>query len=155
MFLRIVDWPKAVAMVGDIAKGTASVTLRTYSRKNPKASGAIDIYGWSFQQVQAYGQSETRPTRLVGADQLSGALLGVATPDDTFFAYEVDGGVDYDADAKCLVKEFNDIAATVVSVTVGAVSISWFLVVLHQNSDIIHWKMRYHERDQRPDISEL
>ncbi|MCD7108764.1 hypothetical protein LRX75_06880 [Rhizobium sp. DKSPLA3] len=153
MFLRTVEWAKAVAVVGDIAKGTAAVTLRTYSRREPKAGGAIDTYGWSFQQVQAYGQSEKRATRLVGGDQLSRALLAIATPEHEFFAYEVDGSADYEAEAKCLVKEFNDIAATVVSVTVGAVSISWFLVALHQNSDIIHWKMRYHERDQRPDIS--
>ena len=153
MFLHTVDWPKAVAVVGDLSKGTASVTLRTYSRKEPKPADAIDTYGWTFHQVQAYGESERRSTRLVEADQVSRALLNIATPDDEVFAYEVDGGLDYEADAKRLVREFNDIVVTVVSVTVGAVSISWLLVVLRQNSDIIHWKMRYHERDQRPDIS--
>lgn len=149
MFARTVDWAKAVAMVGDVARGTASVSLRTYSRRD-KADDAINIYGWTLHQVQAFGESGKRPTRLVDTDQLTRALSGVADADDVVFVYEVEGTSDYKDEAQQLVREFNDMAATVVSVTVGAVAISWFIVVLRQNSDIIHWKMRYHEKDVCP-----
>ncbi|KQR75662.1 hypothetical protein ASG25_13555 [Rhizobium sp. Leaf384] len=149
MFLRTVDWPRAVAMVADIAKGTASVTLRTYSRKDDKADAAVNIYGWAFHQIQAFGESEKRATRLVDTQQLTQALLGIATPDAESFTYEVESGRDYAVEAQSIVKAFGDVAVTVVSADVGKVSITWFTVVVRLNSDLIHWKMQYHERDIR------
>ena len=52
MFHRLIEWPKAVAMVCDIAKGNATVSLRYYSKRRDAVDGRIEISGWDYRQLQ-------------------------------------------------------------------------------------------------------
>ena len=155
MFLRVVNWPEVVAMVCDVAGGTAAVSLRMYSRKLENRGGGTEITGWDYHQLKAHGQPLGTLAPLVETERLARSLLSISAAGVEFFAYELDGGSQYEDEAKSLVREFADITVTVVGLTVGNVSIAWFLVSLSQNRDLIHWKMRYHERDQRPGLEPL
>lgn len=152
MFLRVVNWPEVVAMVCDVAGGSAAVSFRMYHKKADNKGGGTHITGWDYHQIKAYSQSPGKLMQLVETERLARILLNVSETSDEFFAYELDGGSHYEEEAKHLVMEFSDITVTVVGLNVGDVAISWFLVSLNENRDLILWKMRYHERDQRPEF---
>jgi hypothetical protein len=150
MFTRVVSWPKTVAMVCDVAKGTASISLRHYATRDEKSGGGSNVTGWDYHQIQAHGHGPAKLTPLVQTEQLSEALLSIASIGAEVYAYEVDSAVSHDVDARKFLSELPGMTILLVTLTVGTVSICWFVVGLEQNRDIIHWKMRYHERDVTP-----
>jgi hypothetical protein len=150
MFERAIDWPKAVAMMGDIAKGTASISMRLYARKGGRSGAAVDVTGWDYHQVQAHGGGGSRLSALVEPQHLERTLSGIARLGSDFYAYEVARGTPCEAEARQLVLEFADITIGIVKLGVGDVAITWFLVAVHESRDLIHWKMQYHERNRRP-----
>ncbi|WP_075293142.1 hypothetical protein [Pararhizobium arenae] len=148
MFQRAIVWAKAVGVIGDIVKGTSNVSLRQYRRAASVHDGVpLPVFGWDYHRVQAHGSVGQALPKLVSDARLTDTLLSlVAGPQETF-AYEVDGSRTYDPEAKALAQEFSDISVTTVRLAVGDVRLGWFLVSLNTDPDIVHWKMRYHERE--------
>lgn len=150
MFEHETDWSKAVALICDIAKGSASVSLRSYSNNTDAGIVRSHIGGWDYRQIQAHGRDDNVVPRLFTLEHLRSALSGLSMIRDVFYAYEVDGAQNYDRETTVLLGEFQDIVVTTITLTVGDVNVSWFLVSLNPGSDTIHWKMRYHDRQRRP-----
>lgn len=150
MFEHETDWAKAVALICDIAKGSATVSLRSYSNNTDAGIVRTHIAGWDHHQIQAHGRDDNVVPRLFTLEHLKGALSGLSAIRDVFYAYEVDGAQSYDREATVLLGEFKDIIVTTIKLSVGDVNVSWFLVSLNPGSDTVHWKMRYHDRPRRP-----
>ena len=151
MFERPVDWTKVIGMIGDIAKGTSAVSLRQYAKSSVENENLpIPVFGWDYHRVQAHGGDTSTLPALVSDERLADILMGMTAGAIESFVYEVDGAEKVDVGAQALLREFTAIRITTVSLSVGAVYLGWFLVSLNSSRDIVHWKMRYHERALRP-----
>lgn len=151
MFERVVEWTKVVTMIGDIAKGTSTVSLRQYT-KSTDANSPPPAFGWDYQRVQAYGGDTRTLPALVSDGQLTEVLSSLTAGDEETYVYEVDGSEVPDHEARCLLQQFSGITVTTIKLSVGAVHLGWFLVALNNTRDVVHWKMLYHERNVRPGV---
>jgi hypothetical protein len=150
MFEHFCYWSKAVALICDIARGSATISLRSYSSRTTTGVVRTEITGWDHQQFQAYGRSDTVTQGLFSIEHLSKFLLSLSATREQFYAYEVKGAHDYRSDAEALLMEIQDIVITTVKLTVGDTIVCWFLVSLNPGRDTVHWKMRYEGRTARP-----
>jgi len=150
MFERIVDWPKAVSLICDIAKGTATISLRSYSSHTEARGVRSHTTGWDYHQIQAHGQNDSNMPRLFSLEHLGKVLLELSRKGEQFYAYEVDGAQDFEQDARLLLTEIAGIVVTTIKLTVGDTNVSWFLVSLNSSRDTVYWKMRYEGRKRRP-----
>jgi hypothetical protein len=147
MFERSVDWTKVVGMIGDIVKGTSTVSLRQYAKSSAEDENLpIPVFGWDYHRVQVHGGDTAIFPALVSDERLADILMGLTAGAVEAFVYEVDGAENFDGGAQALLREFSAIRVTTVKLSVGAVHLAWFLVSLNTNRDVVHWKMRYHER---------
>jgi hypothetical protein len=62
----------------------------------------------------------------------------------------VGGAEDVEGVAQTLLREFTAITVRTVKLSVTAVHLGGFIVSLNSNRDIVHWKMRFHERGIKP-----
>ena len=150
MFENPCDWPRAVALICDIAKGSSTISLRSYSSRKDAGIVRAEIAGWDHQQFQAHGRSNTATLYLFSIEHLSKILLSLSETREQFYAYQLDGTQNYVKDAEALLTEIQDIIITTVKLTVGDTIVSWFLVSLNPGRDTLHWKMRYEGRPNRP-----
>lgn len=150
MFEHVCDWPRAVALICDIAKGSSTISLRSYSNRTDAGIVRAEIAGWDHQQFQAHGRSNTATPYLFSIEHLSKVLLSLSETREQFYGYEVDGTRTYGREAEALLTEIQDIIITTVKLTVGDTIVSWFLVSLNPGRDTVHWKMRYEGRNNPP-----
>ncbi|WP_426131039.1 hypothetical protein [Pararhizobium sp. PWRC1-1] len=151
MFERAVEWTKIVGMIGDIAKGTSTVSLRQYTKSLAADDTSLHpVFGWDYHRVQAHGGDTRNLPALVSDAQLTDILSSLTTGPGETYAYEVDGTESFDGEAQSLLLEFSSTTVTTVKLSVGVVHLGWFLISLETNRDVVHWKMRYHERNLRP-----
>lgn len=148
MFERVIDWPKSVSLICDIAKGTATISLRSYYTE----AGGVrsQTSGWDHHQIQVHGQNDSNMARLFSLEHLGKVLLDLSRKGEQFYAYEVDGALDYEQDARLLLTEIAGIVGTTIKLTVGDTNVSWFPVSLNSSRDTVYWKMRYEGRTRRP-----
>jgi hypothetical protein len=138
-------------MIGDISKGTSTVSLRHFSKSSTtNGSSTNPVFGWDYHRVQAHGGGTAMLPALVSDTQFTEVLSGLITGEEQVYAYEVAGHTSLVNDAQALLHEFSEITVTTVKLSVGVVHLGWLLVNLKTNRDIVHWKMRYHERDVKP-----
>ena len=150
MFKQDCDWSRAIVLICDIAKGNATIAVRSYSNHFDGEKFRPEISGWDHQQIQAHAQDHGYLPRLFSLAHLADILRKVSGIKKTFYAYEVDGASSYDEDAKALLRELSDIVVTTVKLTVGDVVVAWFLVSLNDDRDTVYWNMKYEGRDRRP-----
>lgn len=151
MFERVVEWTKVVGMIGDIAKGTSTVSLRQYTKSSTDDNSPPPVFGWDYHRVQAHGGDTRTLPALVSDGHLTEVLSSLTAGAEEAYVYEVDGFEIPDHEARGLLQEFAGITVTTVKLSVGAVHLGWFLVALHNTRDVVHWKMLYHERNLRPE----
>ncbi|MDW5318479.1 hypothetical protein [Rhizobium sp. PL01] len=150
MFERVVDWPRVVALICDISKGSSTLSVRSYSKVGVTDKPRSQVSGWDHHQIRPHAGDDQNMTSLFTLAHLKDVLTAFATKRRRVHAYEIEGTASYEKDAEVLLEEFADIEVTTVKLMVGEVNVAWLLVSFDQNSSVVHWKMRYHERALKP-----
>ncbi len=151
MFERVVEWKKVVAIIGDLTMGTSTLSLRQFAKSDTRDETDLHaVFGWDYHRVQRHGDNTPGRPALATNAHLTDTLLTLEGGSEGCYSYEVDGATSFEEDAKRLVEAFSAISVVTIKLSVGVVQLGWILVKLESNPDIVHWKMRYHERNVRP-----
>jgi hypothetical protein len=146
MFQREADWKSATALICDVMRGSASLSVQ--SRSSVLVGEDRQTYSskWRYEQKQPHRLAPSSAPRLFSPQQLRETLEKIADA-KIFLAYEVLPEAALGATADASLAKFSSAEITLVTLTVGAVITSWALVSLGNPRDLILWKMKYHLRD--------
>jgi hypothetical protein len=146
MFQREADWKSATALICDVMRGSASLSVE--SRSSALVGEERQTYSskWRYEQKQPHRLAPSSAPRLFSPPQLRESLEKIADA-EIFLAYEVLPEAALGPTADASLAQFSSAEITLVTLTVGAVITSWALVSLGNPRDLILWKMKYHLRD--------